>query len=65
MMRSFGAQLRVKTHVCVGGTKVRDEQRALMEEGDAQVVVGTPGRVRKMLLSRALSRGKHTIFWKK
>ncbi|KAJ1827709.1 translation initiation factor eIF4A [Coemansia sp. RSA 2599] len=47
VMSSLGTFRKVKVHVCIGGTRVADDERAFNE--GAHVVVGTPGRVWDMI----------------
>lgn len=51
---ALGEYMKVKSHVCIGGTNVRDDQRKL-DEG-VQIVVGTPGRVNDMIQRQSLSK---------
>ena len=39
--------MKVKTHVCVGGTPVKEDVRIL--KNGVHVVVGTPGRIHDMM----------------
>ena len=43
----IGTYLKVKTHLCTGGTRVADDRRIISE--GVHLVVGTPGRVRDLL----------------
>ncbi|KAJ2220231.1 translation initiation factor eIF4A [Coemansia sp. RSA 485] len=47
VMSSLGIFRKVKVHVCIGGTRVADDEKAFSE--GAHVVVGTPGRVWDMI----------------
>jgi translation initiation factor 4A len=49
---ALGDYLKVKTHVCIGGTSVRDDIDRLRD--GQHVVVGTPGRVFDMVSKRHL-----------
>eukprot|EP00163_Fabomonas_tropica_P033964 TRINITY_DN9228_c0_g1_i2.p2 TRINITY_DN9228_c0_g1~~TRINITY_DN9228_c0_g1_i2.p2 ORF type:complete len:370 (+),score=128.25 TRINITY_DN9228_c0_g1_i2:253-1362(+) len=49
---ALGDYMQVQCHACIGGTNVREDMRKL--DGNAQVVVGTPGRVNDMINRRAL-----------
>jgi len=49
---ALGDYLKVKCHVCIGGTSVRDDIDAL--RNGVHVVVGTPGRVFDMVSKRHL-----------
>jgi len=49
---ALGDYLKVKCHVCIGGTSVRDDIDIL--RAGQQVVVGTPGRVFDMVSKRHL-----------
>lgn len=53
-MRAFGDFMKVKTHCCIGGIMVRDDER-ILAEGNVQVVVGTPGRVSALIERGILS----------
>lgn len=59
-MRALGEYLQVKCHACVGGTNVRDDQRAL--SAGVHVVVGTPGRVNDMLRRKSLKADDIKMF---
>jgi translation initiation factor 4A len=48
VVRALGYFQRASIHMCVGGTRVGDDVRAL--KAGVQVVVGTPGRVRQLAL---------------
>jgi len=52
VMWALGEYLQMKVHACVGGTRVREDQRIL--QSGVHVVVGTPGRVYNMLRRNAL-----------
>jgi len=52
VLMALGEYMKVKSHVCIGGTNVRDDQRKL-DEG-VQIVVGTPGRVNDMIQRQSL-----------
>ena len=47
VMCALGDYLNISVHACIGGTSIRDDQRAF-EQG-VHVVVGTPGRVNDMI----------------
>lgn len=47
VVESIGMYLKVKAHLCTGGTKVLVDKQKLKE--GCHVVVGTPGRVRDMM----------------
>merc|ERR1719265_1988628 len=49
---ALGDYLKVKSHICIGGTAVRDDIDAL--RNGQHVVVGTPGRVFDMINKRHL-----------
>merc|ERR1712106_721853 len=51
-MGALGDYLKVKAHVCIGGTSVRDDIDRLRD--GMHVVVGTPGRVFDMISKRHL-----------
>jgi len=50
VVRTLGYFQRASIHMCVGGTRVGDDVRAL--KAGVQVVVGTPGRVRQLALDK-------------
>jgi translation initiation factor 4A len=50
---NLGDFMGVTCHACVGGTSVRDEIPKLKE---AQIVIGSPGRVSEMINRKFLSR---------
>ncbi len=56
MTLNLGDFMGVTCHACVGGTSVRDEIPKLKE---AQIVIGSPGRVSEMINRKFLSRS----FW--
>eukprot|EP00472_Partenskyella_glossopodia_P012164 CAMPEP_0197522602 /NCGR_PEP_ID=MMETSP1318-20131121/7713_1 /TAXON_ID=552666 /ORGANISM="Partenskyella glossopodia, Strain RCC365" /LENGTH=424 /DNA_ID=CAMNT_0043075021 /DNA_START=33 /DNA_END=1307 /DNA_ORIENTATION=+ len=57
---ALGDYLQVTSHVCVGGTSVREDMNVLAK--GVQLVVGTPGRVFDMIRRRAIKVGKiHTF----
>jgi len=60
VLAALGDYLKVTTHVCVGGTSVRDDMNIL--EGGVQLVVGTPGRVFDMINRDALHLAKVAKF---
>jgi superfamily II DNA/RNA helicase len=43
----IGMYLKIKVHLCTGGTKVLNDKQKLKE--GCHIVVGTPGRVRDMM----------------
>lgn len=47
VVKNIGTFLKIKTHLCTGGTQVADDKKALKE--GVHVVVGTPGRIRDMM----------------
>ena len=47
VIQTIGKFLNLKVHLCVGGTKVADDRRALQE--GVHIVVGTPGRVNDLI----------------
>ena len=49
----LGHYLKVKVHLCVGGTQVSEERNKLKE--GCQIVVGTPGRIKDMINRQYLS----------
>lgn len=60
VLAALGDYLKVTTHVCVGGTSVRDDMNIL--EAGVQLVVGTPGRVFDMINRDALNLTKVAKF---
>jgi translation initiation factor 4A len=58
--RSLGEYMKVTTYVCVGGTLIRDDIKALQK--GQQVVVGTPGRVYDMINRQILSLAACKLF---
>eukprot|EP00747_Dinoflagellata_sp_TGD_P153621 gnl/TRDRNA2_/TRDRNA2_177415_c0_seq1.p1 gnl/TRDRNA2_/TRDRNA2_177415_c0~~gnl/TRDRNA2_/TRDRNA2_177415_c0_seq1.p1 ORF type:complete len:394 (+),score=82.19 gnl/TRDRNA2_/TRDRNA2_177415_c0_seq1:93-1274(+) len=52
VVQALGDYLKVKSHVCIGGTSVRDDIDQLRD--GRHVVVGTPGRVYDMISKRHL-----------
>lgn len=53
VVSKLGYYLKVKVHLCVGGTSVSDERNKLKE--GCHVVVGTPGRIKDMITRQYLS----------
>jgi len=49
---ALGDYLKVRCHVCIGGTQVKDDHEKLKE--GQQLIVGTPGRVFDMITKRHL-----------
>ena len=47
VVSDLGMYLKIKVHLCVGGTQVINDKRKLKE--GCHIVVGTPGRVRDMM----------------
>ncbi|KAF9169662.1 translation initiation factor eIF4A [Mortierella sp. AD010] len=54
LILSIGGAIKVKSHLCTGGTNVRQEM-AQLTQGELQFVVGTPGRVLDMINRQALN----------
>jgi translation initiation factor 4A len=52
VLRALGDYMDVRAHLCVGGTKIADDRKAL--QAGAHVVVGTPGRVYDMINRQVL-----------
>ena len=52
VVKGIGTYLKVRTHLCTGGTSVSEDRRKIAE--GLQVVVGTPGRVRDLIIRDAL-----------
>ncbi|KAI9852414.1 MAG: translation initiation factor eIF4A [Thelocarpon superellum] len=57
---AIGDFMNVECHACIGGTSVRDDQKALAE--GPQVIVGTPGRVHDMIQRRYLKTDSMKMF---
>ena len=53
VMSKLGHYLKVKVHLCVGGTNVNEEKNRLKE--GCHIVVGTPGRIKDMIGRQFLS----------
>lgn len=53
VVSKLGVYLKIKVHLCVGGTNVSEEINRLKE--GCQVVVGTPGRIKDMINRQYLS----------
>jgi translation initiation factor 4A len=60
VMCALGDYMNVKVHACIGGTSIRDDQRAF--ESGVHVVVGTPGRVNDMINRSALQTDRIKMF---
>jgi len=60
VLMALGDYMKVKSHVCVGGTSVRDDFAKL--ESGVHVVVGTPGRMFDMIKRGALRTGSIRMF---
>lgn len=52
VVNGIGTYLKIKTHVCTGGSSVSEDRRKLAE--GVNVVVGTPGRVRDLIMRGAM-----------
>lgn len=48
VIMGLGEYMGVNAHLCIGGTKLKEEKE-ILRSGDIQVIVGTPGRVGDML----------------
>ena len=57
---ALGDYMGVRAHVCIGGTQVREDIRALQD--GVHVVVGTPGRVYDLINRRALRTDAIRLF---
>merc|ERR1712194_734435 len=57
---ALGDYLKVRSHVCIGGTAIRDDLESLKE--GQQLIVGTPGRVTDMVQKRHLKVDDITLF---
>jgi ATP-dependent RNA helicase len=51
--RALGKYMKVQAHSCIGGTSVSEDVKAL--ERGVHLVSGTPGRVKEMIMRRALN----------
>jgi len=60
VITSLGTYLNVTSHVCVGGTAVREDIQKVSK--GVQIVVGTPGRVNDMVARGALKLDKLALF---
>lgn len=60
VMCALGDYMKINVHACIGGTNVRDDERAF--ESGVQVVVGTPGRVNDMINRHALQTAYIKMF---
>ena len=60
VMTALSDFMKVRTHLCIGGTAVRDDIIALRE--GVHVVVGTPGRVNDMINRRAMQLDHVRLF---
>ncbi|CAI4229317.1 unnamed protein product [Auanema sp. JU1783] len=60
VMCALGDYMKIKVHPCIGGTSIRDDQRAF--EDGVHVVVGTPGRVNDMINRGILNTEKIKMF---
>ena len=58
---ALGDYLKVRCHVCIGGTLVRDDKDRL-ENGQLHLVVGTPGRVGDMIRKGFLKMDNLKLF---
>jgi len=56
---SIGEFMKIKAHICTGGTKVAEDVKALRD--GVQVVVGTPGRVQDLIAKEKLITSKIKI----
>merc|ERR1719238_4314 len=56
----LGNYMKITSHVCVGGTIVRDDIR-IMQNG-IQMIIGTPGRVNDMINRNALKLDQLRLF---
>ena len=53
VMTKLGHYLKVRVHLCVGGTNVSEEKKKLQD--GCHIVVGTPGRIKDMINRQFLS----------
>jgi translation initiation factor 4A len=49
---SLATYTKIKTHLCIGGTPVRDDKRAMAT--GINIVIGTPGRTLQLLQERSI-----------
>lgn len=61
VVTALGDFMKLKCHICIGGTRVSDDIR-VFQERPPQVVVGTPGRVYDMIQRRALGTSSIRVF---
>lgn len=59
VVSSLGTYMNVKVHACIGGTSFTEDSEGLR---DAQIVVGTPGRVADNIQRRRLRTDKIKMF---
>jgi len=52
----LGEFLKIKTHMCCGGTVIAEDKKAL--QSGIQIVVGTPGRIHDMMKREFLRTDK-------
>eukprot|EP01083_Nonionella_stella_P086484 240309_1 len=58
---SLGIYMKgLKCHMCIGGTSVRDDIKAI--EGGVHIIVGTPGRVNSMINKNVLKLNNLQLF---
>lgn len=57
VVTAIGTYLNVTTYSCIGGTSVRDNERAVAD--GQQVIVGTPGRIIDMIYNRKALNPRH------
>jgi translation initiation factor 4A len=60
VMCALSTYTKIKIHCCVGGTMVRDDQRAI--ENGVHVIVGTPGRIYSHIQSNIIETNNVKIF---
>ena len=60
VMCALSIYTQIKIHCCVGGTMVRDDQRAI-EEG-VHIIVGTPGRIYSHIQSNIIETSHVKLF---
>lgn len=61
VINQIGEYMGIKVHLCVGGTQIRDDIKAL-KYGGVHVVVGTPGRINDMIRKEVLKTDYIRIF---
>lgn len=60
VISAIGANLKAACHLCIGGTRVQDDEAAI--RSGVQIIVGTPGRVHDIIQRRILRTNKIKMF---